>query len=482
MTKKHFTITSIIIALLIFAILPIINYIVDPSRVLHHDYLMRYKKFHQHELVLKTVYLIEHKNNYDTLVFGSSRGGYIDMTKITDKAFNLSHGFGTVATYLHTLETLLNSGVKVKNVWIGVNDFDIWKDHTEELSRLVYHNNLFQDAKLYAHWLFRFIPQVVTMLKDNSTLIKTNEVTAQHEHLVWSRQQENNIVKKLKHRHIAAAPLGYQEKFRIDDAIEDIRKIKSLCDSQDINLTVFMYPSYYKTYLIYDQNKIETFKRKLASVSDFYDFYDLGEVSLNPHKWFEGSHFVPSVGDMIIDSIHTNTHKVTPKNIETRIMQTRDYLKYMPILKDEDIYMPNKTTQINTNKLKIVFDLQDKHFKYTKNNQFTLQEKNQHVQVVVDATDPMFIIEHAHTNSKQVILLVDIDSPQESLFQLYYKPAIKSVYSEGNSFKIPLHKGNNSFRIIMNSKYINHGLRVDFTRKTGIYQIQKFIIKALEQP
>jgi len=479
MQKKSFIFISIIIALLIFSILPIVNYIADPSRVLHHDYEMRYKKFHQHELVLKTIYVIEHKHDYDTLVFGSSRGGFMDMSKISKHAYNMSHGFGTVSTYLHTLETLLDSGVKVKNVWIGINDFDIWKDHTQELSRLIYHNNLFEDAKLYSHWLFRFIPESFNIIKEHKTLLETKEVTDQQPRLIRSRTQEAGV-RKMNHRHLVAAKLGYTGKFRIDESIEDIKKIKKLCDAHHIKLTAFMYPSYYKTYLFYDQSKIETFKRKLAQVMDFYDFYDIGPIALDQHNWFEGSHFVTSIGDHIIDSIHENKHLVTKENIEDRIRQTRALLKNMPILADEDIYLLNENTELDTHHLKTIFDLKDKHFSYSKNDQFTLTHKGENIHTTVDLSDPFFILDQTHTDAKQAVLLLKIESPKESLFQIYFKKTPQSTYAETSSFKLALHKGENYFRVVLSSTYINNGLRVDFTRNSGDYVIKEFMIKALK--
>ena len=479
MQKKSFVFISIAIALTLFAILPVINYLADPSRVLHHDYVMRYKKFHQHELVLKTMYVIEHKHDYDTLVFGSSRGGFLDMRKISDHAFNMSHGFGTVQTYLETLRTLLNSGVTVKNVWIGINDYDIWKDHTDELYRLIYYNNIFKDIRLYSHWLFRFIPESVKILTKNKPLFETNEVTDQDTRLDWSREKEETV-KQMNHRHLAAAKLGYTGKFRIDKSIEEVREIKALCQSHDINLTVFFYPTYYKTYLFYNQKKIEEFKRKLANVVDFYDFYDIGPISFDQHKWFEGSHFVPSVGDYIIDSIHHHQHLVTKENVEERIKEVHEHLKHMPILDDEGIYLLNKDTVLDTDRLTTVFDLADAHFAYSKNDQFTLKRKDDIIIASVELEDPYFLLDNIHTDAKQVVLLADITSPVESLFQIYYRQESKKGFSEKSSFKLPLHKGKNRFRIILLGTYLNNGIRIDFTRNRGDYVIEKLIIKNIK--
>ncbi len=480
MDKKRFVYVTIAIALLIFSILPIVNYIADPSRVLHHDYHLRYKKFHQHELVLKTIYVIERKDDFDTLVFGSSRGGFLDMTKISDRAYNMSHGFGTVTTYLHTLKTLLKSGVKVKNVWIGINDFDIWKDHTDELWRLIYYNNILKDMKLYTHWLFRFIPESINIIKEDKPLIETNEVTDQEARLRRSRQQELTV-RIMKQRHLHAAKLGYTGIFRIDESIHEVKQIKDLCQRHDINLTVFMYPTYYKTYLFYDQDKIETYKRKLAEVTDFYDFYDIGKIALDQRKWFDESHFVTSVGDYIIDSILANRHLVTKETIEQRIQETRDLLKNMPILTNEDIYQLDKRTNLETSSLKEVFNIHQHKHKVQTNDQLSLSYADKNIIASVDANDPFFTLHHIKIASERSIVFMKIDSPVESVFQIYFKYKASDNYQESQSFKLPLHQGENYYRIVLLSKFINNTLRVDFTRKPGKYTIKEFTIKALKR-
>ena len=235
------------------------------------------------------------------------------------------------------------------------------------------------------------------------------------------------------------------------------------------------------TYLFYDQNKIETFKRKLVQVTDFYDFYDIGPISLDQHNWFESSHFVTSIGDYIIDSIHKNTHLINKGNIEARIAQTRLELKNMPIITEEDIYLMNRNTILNTHKLKTIFDLQDKHFTYSKNDQFTLTQKAGDIHANVDLADPFFILDTTHASSKQAVLLIKIKSPKESLFQIYFKKTPQSTYAERSSFKLALHKGDNYFRIVLASAYVNNALRVDFTRNSGEYIIKEFKIKEIKQ-
>ena len=366
----------------------------------------------------------------------------------------------------------MENGVKVKNVWIGINDFDIWKDHTDNLHRLINENSIIGNAQMYSYWLFRLIPESINILTEKRALIETEEVTYPMERIPRARQQEH-IVKNQSIRQIPAATLGYTGKFRVKEAVEEISQIKKLCEAYHINLTVFMYPIYYKTYLSYDQEKIEEFKRELVKVTGFYDFYDLGDISLDQRNWFEGSHFIPSIGDYMIKSIQDNEHFVTTKNIDKRIEKTRLLVKNMPFLEDGGIYTLDKHTDAKLENKKIIFDIQDQKFIFIKNDDFNLKYKRSYVEAVVTHNDPLMLLNKTKSSTKQSLLSLSIASPQETLFQLYYKESESAQYSEASRYSILLTKGINHMNIIIPSKYINQGLRVDIGRKLGLYKIEQ---------
>ena len=474
MKKKHFSFALIISALLIFIIVPTFNYMTDASRILHHDYKHSYPGFHPNKLSLKMIYLLENKNKYDTLVYGSSRGGFMDVSLISENAYNMSHGFGTVTTYLHSLRMLLNNGIKVKNIWIGVNDFVIWKDQESSLGSLIYKNDIIKDIILYTDWLFTLRPKHIDIIKNHILLHDTEYVTNPNGRIASARLQEKSLKEP---RNIPPTTLGYTGKFRVNKAIEEIKEIKKLCDKNNIKLTVFMYPTFYKTYLRYNQYKIEEFKIKLASVLDFYDFYDLGDLAINQLNWFEGSHFVPSVSDFMIKNIQQNNFLVTKENIESRIADTRSYIKnisHLPSL--GKIYVMNTNIYIDLDSFKIIFDINNNTFKYFKNDHFILKKYKQEIDAVVTHPDPIFILDQTKTKLKHTIMSFSIECSQKTFLSLYFKHNNKSNYSENNMYKVSMKKGLNEFRLVIPSKYINNDLRVDFVDDIGKYKIKKFII------
>lgn len=479
MTKKYFIRITLIGALLIFSILPGINYITDQTRVLHHDYENRYEKFHPNKLFLKVLYLLDHKDKYDTLVYGSSRGGFVDVRLISKNAFNMSHGFGTVSTYLHSLKVLLQNDVKVKNVWIAINDYDIWKNNQNTIDKLLHKGNFVNNIPVYADWLFRKTTQTnIKILKGEMPLIASEYITDTSKRIERARTQEKSLL-MFKKRDIPAATLGHTGIYRIDEVINEIKEIQTLCQENEIKLTVFMYPIYYETYLKYDQTKIEEFKRKLVSVLDFYDFYALDDIAMKQTNWFEGSHFTPSVGDYMIQNIQKNNFLITKDNIDSRIEQTKALAnKNMPILLKGKVYQIDTNMDINASK--IIFDINGK-FEYYKNDQFSLKKNNLHFDAIVEKEDPYFILTKIKTQTEQTLLTFNIESKQASIVQLYLKETKNSDYGEGNQYKFPIKKGMNHFQIIIPGKYINNQPRIDFTKTVGEYKINQFMIQEIDE-
>jgi len=470
MNKKSFIFLSLGVALLLFSSLALLNYRADMTRILHHDYTHVYKGIHPNKLFLKTVYLLDNKEKYDTIVYGSSRGGFVDVSLISPKAYNMSHGFGTVTTYLDNLKTLLGNNIKIKNVWISINDFVIWKDQTNSLVNMAYHNGLFGNIPLYTDWLFELRSKNVKILTDNIPLVKSNYIINPQEKVKNSRKKEKLLSEK---RNIPPTTLGYTGIFRIDSAIKEVKEIKEICKKNNIHLTVFFYPTYYKTYFRYNQYKIEEFKRKLASIVDFYDFYDVGKLSIKKKNWFEGSHFTPSVGDYIIKNIQQGKGLVTSENIENRIQETRSYIKNLASV---DLLPPGKpayhyNSNINLDPFPIIFD-------FTKNDVTNISNAKQ--ATYSNKNTPVFIIEDLHTQAKQIVLTSTIESKSNANLRLFFKDSKDTDYNPRLTYQYKLKKGLNEIRIVILGKYINNDMKVQITQTSENFKVDKFILQALQ--
>ena len=483
MKKKPYIFTLILGGLLIFAILPLINYKTDITRILHQDYTHQYHGIDANRLYLKVSYLLEDENKgkYDTLIFGSSRGANIEMARISPTAYNMSHGFGTVSTYRHMLKTLLDHGFKAKEVWIGINDFDIWKDNTNDRHKFTYKNTFSNQVEFYSDWLFREIDaKTIKLLNGDIKLIESTKVTDPDNYVAKHARAHEKKIRHSKNRNFPGAMLGYTQIHRVDKAIEDIKAIKELSDEHNITLKAFMYPTYYKTYVHYNQFKINEFKFQLAQIMPFYDFYSLDELAFTTYKWEEGSHFVPSVGDFIIDTLKEEKSLVTKENVQVHLnknkQKIKNLFKYIP---ENTIYRTGLHLDIDLSKNKLLFDFSDSSFTYTPNKQLRISKENNMIHVQANTTDPHIILEDTKVKSKSCLLQYKMLSPIRTVFKLYYKKNDKYV----NKYTIPVnfHKGLHEFGMVFPCKYMDNGLRVDFAQHKGEYKIHTFTIHEFDQ-
>jgi hypothetical protein len=492
MNKKTYTYLFILGTLLLVMLLPLFNYTVDRWRILHSDYNHYYAGKIPNKTFLKTKYLVTHPNQATTLLMGSSNGGYINANLIGENAYNMKYNFGLLAIHLQNLKVMLKEGVKIKTLWVGLNDYIIWKDpkdYEESFERSTYKANIWKDIETYMFYLFRQ-PDIVdwALFQGKYRLLTTDIISNPKPHLEAKRREDEHR----KHidewsKHMAEADpilLHYTDTtYRIDEAVSEIAALKALCKTHNIKLTLFMYPVFYKAYLAYNQNKINEFKTKLAQVSDYYDFYRLNENAYDAIKWQDSMHFAYSMGNFIVKSIQNNQFLVTKKNVNMHLealkkealLHIYDSKKGIlsKVLTTQNIIAMNES--LNFFKGKKIFDLKDKHANYTKNNDFSF-EIDDTITLNVTGRDPILILDSVHSHAKRVFLTLKINSSKQSTFKLYYKKSAKDNYSEKNTYIHTLHKGMNKLHLVLPPAYINNQLRVNFVTDEGRYDIETFML------
>lgn len=491
MKKKYYIPFLMIGALLVFALLPIANYDVDQWRVLHNDYKHSYTGVSPNKSYLKVRYLLDHKKKYDTIMMGSSRSGYMDSRLISKNSYNMKFNFSLAKMHLNNLKVLLENNVHIKKLWLGVNDYEIWKDpndFTYDYQRRLFKTDLAYQLETYSLYLLRKINYTeVKVLKGRLNLQPSEELTYPDKANMQTARKREEFT--LSHRalwiekmtKIPPTLLGYKDDtYRIDKSISEIDQIKKLCKKHNIDLTVFMYPTYYKTYLHFNQYKIETFKRKLAEVVDFYDFYDLSSFTRDPFKWQDSSHFHASIGDYIIRSIQENKFLVTKENVEQRLNENRVLIKdfFRSPLPIKVIYQFNENIPVG--ELKEIFSLENDKYSYFKNNHFKLMKQKDFIEMTIYGNDPIFIFDQTKAKSENIILRCSIESPTDTAFTIYYKHISSANYSENSKMQIDLKKGLNEFSLLIPSSYIHNHMRIDIADKVGKYKIKDFTMYEFE--
>ena len=490
MKNTHYIIFLWVGALALFSILPYINYYIDKWRVLHTDYHHAYTGISPNKTYMKVAYLLDNKEKYETILMGSSRSGYMDARLITDKAYNMKFNFALIKMHLQNLKTLLNHNMQIKNLWIGINDYDIWKspdDHAFDFQRRLYSDNIFERFNTFSFYLLKAMDvRDIGILKKKYILVNTKEMTLPDEsNMKTAMMRENKTYQepfKWSKKLALSKPtlLGYRDDtYRIDEVINELIEIKKICEKHKINVNFFIYPSFYKTYLGYNQFKIEEFKRKLVQKTNFHDFYALNSISLNELNWHDSSHFHASIGRYMIESIKKNTFLITNENIESHLEKIRKMFANI-VLKDiPEKYIYKFNAHIDLGVLDSIFELKDKNATFYKNNHFTIKKEQDSLQLIVENSDPIIILDALKVKSNNVILRCDIESSNDTMFIIYYKKTKNTEYNESNAFRVKLYKGRNEFNLLIPSIYVENNMRIDIVDKIGQYSINDFSIWTL---
>jgi len=485
MKKKLFTLLFIVGALSIWSLLPLYNYSIDQWRVLHKDYHYAYERIMINKVFLKEAYLLDYENKYDTILMGSSRNGSFDVDRISGKTYNLESSFSTIGTHLHNLRILLNEGLEIKNLWISVNDYDTWKnanDFESDWARRPYKNTIIEKFEFYRFYLYKNIDKRdISIFEKKSKLVKSERIVEKiNRNIMYEKEKyilDNAKFWKNKMTSTGAILLGYTDsKYRIDEAIKDIKEIRDLCKQNNIQLTILMYPSFYKTYISYNQRKIEEFKKKLVKVTPFYDFYMLNDIALNELNWFDSSHFTFSIGNYIIDNIKLDKHLITKDNIKQHLMQVRDSIhslidKVLPIK-----YIYPFHADIDLSSLTPIFKLIDNIDTYKVSQKLIYQKKSNKILLKNLDDHSSILLKVMNISTENVILDFRLTSKYATRFKISYKKTINSEYNTKNIFSRHVGIGTNHYHLSIPSEYINYGIKINFGEAYGTYTIDDFTI------
>jgi len=320
------------------------NVFIDPYKVLLSLYP---KTIYTHNLQFAKInFLRKNKTRFDSFIFGSSRVGLIDPQNISGaKYYNMTYTSGTPAQHFRNIKYLLQQGVQIKNLLIGIDylSFLINSDYSEDLLTYDYPVSFPEKLKFYKsyillrpNWDFAKYAFKKSSI-DNAELYKSGIITAFRD---IESQIDNMEETYVNDKKFSTPATQYFKTNPLDQCIIQIDSIVRFSKRNNINLRIFINPTHYITYLNLNHQQYFKALRKLSKITDFYDFSGLNSVTLNNCYYYETSHFRLNVGDMMISRIFNQPNPKTPDdfgqlvtmdNVESQIhkheIQLDEYFK-----------------------------------------------------------------------------------------------------------------------------------------------------------
>ena len=293
MNKKNFFERTIIIIAIYFIISIFINFKIDPYGIFNKNYLNY--KYHPNLNYVKTKYILENLNNYDSYLFGSSRVGTIPVSKLENaKFYNMSISSGLPKEHLEILEIFLKNNLKIKNIILGIDIFSFSLDpdiHNSDFLRMTFkyikENNKYIDYLLYP-------------LVNYRKLIPNSEVTFDIKNtgnFIWQKKQNinsnDNSIKLLE---------------RKEKTLNEIKQIIELGKENHINIILLFTPSLKEEYETYPIEELEKIKHEIYKINGIkiIDFSQNLEIINNIEYWYDNSHTTEKAGEIILDEIRKN--------------------------------------------------------------------------------------------------------------------------------------------------------------------------------
>lgn len=282
------------------------NYVHDTLGVLNPDFLSRRLTVAQQ--FVKMRYIVGNPEKYNSFIFGSSRVAAIDPTHISGdgKWYNMTYQEALPMENLRNLRQMINAGVKIKELWIGLDDASFReddKDHKEKLGDKYPYRPY--DVNFYLELLLRKPEplQSPEFIYEKGLLFDIYHTGMTP--TPWTDQKID--ANPDAHRNDPRFMISYaRHGNRMKDTLEEIKEIKELAEENDICITFFINPIYVGSYLDNDLEEFDEFKRQLAKITPYYDFSGITPYATDTIYFYEGLHYRPILGDKMIEVM---THK-----------------------------------------------------------------------------------------------------------------------------------------------------------------------------
>ncbi|MEG2848411.1 MAG: hypothetical protein RR904_06580 [Bacilli bacterium] len=319
--KKHFFKSLILISSSIFFIF-YINYFIDPYAVFRKKYESR--KTPANEYYLKTKYILENPNKYNSYIFGSSRVGTLKGENLNfGKFYNMTFSGALLAEILKTLEIFEEKEVEIKNIILGIDDFDLYitpESQEEVMYKLSYEKLTRTPFSLYKNYILTNPFNKVTYEYFFGNKISNVDIldTGKWSLPIKEVEIENNPTKHRGDKIFEISHSSQSEKPRLQKTISEVKKIIEICERREINLTVIFLPIHKTTYEGNNLENLNSFKKELSKITDYWDFLELNEFTEDNYYWYEASHYRPLLGELILKKIFKENFLISPKIVDEK--------------------------------------------------------------------------------------------------------------------------------------------------------------------
>lgn len=279
---------------------------IDPYNVFHAANI-RDNGIEPNSNYIKIKYLLANPDNFDALLFGSSRVGAIHTENISDvNCYNMTYSEGIPQEHLDNLTTLISNGVIPKRVYLGVDSLSYTmnpNEHHAEHSRISYEYAKENPIEFLTMYLDPHMA-LISLETSNSHTPDPSYAERYYNYGWWCDYGRESLINK------GNAPMIIGDYNFMDETLDCIAEMVTLCEENNIELVVFTNPMHYITHYASWVTYPEFLKR-LADITDYYNFSGLNDITLSHANYVDTSHYNAETGDLMLEYLSGNVPNET---------------------------------------------------------------------------------------------------------------------------------------------------------------------------
>lgn len=307
----------------------IVNVIIDPFGVFG-DYVLDFYEYDMtsNPRLAKVKYLEKNNQNYDSYVIGGSKSSSLNPIKLKEyfPKNNFYNDFvygGTFRDYEMEVKYILDN-YDVKNIILHESLHEVETNPFGEKDvNNMYHVNLTGESKLkfYLKFLFMDLKQsynkLVSYAKQGANVSDPSAVflpeTGVYNKIERDKEKYDTIEDFLELYPEFDKPMYEGKILNTEYNLNQIKKIKQMCDEKGVNFVFVLAPTYNREMDIYDTQGMIDYYRQIAEITDFWNFSGYTSMAYDPRNFYDLRHYRNSVGSMMIDRMFSDDEAVLEK-------------------------------------------------------------------------------------------------------------------------------------------------------------------------
>ncbi len=293
---------SVIISLY-FIVTASYNYSLDPYGIIGTRKEFNGVRPNSHSL--KVNHVLRSGAKYNSFLFSNSKGGILHFNQLNndrDSWYNMTYSLGTPEEFLADILLFLENNIKIKNIVVGLDESTIYErasTHKNQASRKFIS---IKDSEI--NWEYLFLP--ISINKNlNKDLSK--------KYIAYDFFNDGNYYEKNAYAFncdsveklimVSYAKESTRVKLNFSSKIETFKKIKSLCNKHNIDLTFMVHPSSYDNYHSSTEKRTQLnvlINEIKNSRIELFEPFEQKLIINNSCYWRDNHHYTKKIGDSIL--------------------------------------------------------------------------------------------------------------------------------------------------------------------------------------